>query len=772
MTPATAGPALIGRAGFDPGQVPTYYTRKTSDILHKYGPGPRTHFHVGMFGPGEHPQTTVAQRVLKRRILAAQEAVLAHAADLWDVAAAPPETLLDVGCGLGGGSLFWAQEHGAHVTGLTVTPDHIPVIEEFTRRAGAQGQVTAVLGDVHDWDRERAFDAAVAIESSGYMDRERLFSVMAKTLRPGGWFGIQEHFLCRPEWTDFVDGYYRTRLGTLTEYIAAARAAGFELELDEDITDRVAEFWVQSMAWTTAEIEAVDQGRGSPIARDRLVESALTHGKFYRVWRDHALETRLLLFRLTGGPTPAPAPAKAAPEHTGAPVPGDDAPGAGRGTSPRETPGHGAPVPRGQGSGGRTGDASSRTGGASSRTGDASGSADPGASGRAPAPRTGEIVSQRFGRTAADAARRGAAGPRSALGDALPPFYCPLPDAGVHPDAEALGVHALAWADRYDLYPDATERAWAQAIHNPDFVCRAIPHGDAETLLLFMEWNYWAWAVDDWQDSGSAAGRTAVVVDHGQRVLRALEAPGSGLLPPGALSAALDDLVTRTRARFTPTQLHRLTTGTRDWLAGVAGQTANTERGRMPSLNDYVAHRVSVNGTRFSLAFSEVANAIQLPPDIQFAAPVQALTDAAGFIVSCDNDLFSYAMDDHLTPPAQNLVNVLARQRGRTPREVLPEAVVLRDRAMTYFATRADRLITGRRHPELPRYVQALETYVAGCMRWMSDAPRYASPRNRHPVPVEGASYGITVTDRPAPGGEQDGPVPGVPALDWWWEQE
>jgi SAM-dependent methyltransferase len=741
-----------------------------------------------MFGIGEHPQTTVAQRVLKRRILASQEAVLAHAAQLWDVAGAPPETLLDIGCGLGGGSLFWAQEFGARVTGLTVTPEHIPVMEDFTRRAGAQGQVTAVLGDVHTWEPDRTYDAAVAIESSGYMDRERLFAVMAKSLRPGGWFGIQEHFLCRPEWTEFVDGYYRTRLGTLTEYISAARAAGFELELDEDITDRVAEFWVQSMAWTTAELEGIDQGRGSPIARDRLVESALTHGKFYRVWRDHALETRLLLFRLVGpvasAPVPSPGAHVRAAGTSGTPcatggaghdAPGAGAAGSGRGPSAADASGRTAPA---AGASGRT-DSVEEPGrdvpdGADDGS-PVSGSAAPGrpaGAGSPAVPRSPAVAVRRFGRTAADAARHGATGPRSALGDSLPAFYCPLPDAGAHPDADVLGAHALAWADQYDLYPDATERAWAQAIHNPDFVCRAIPHGDAETLLLFMEWNYWAWAVDDWQDSGSAAGRTAVVVDHGQRVARALEAPGSGLLPAGALSAALDDLVARTRSRFTPTQLHRLTTGTRDWLAGVAGQTANTERGRMPSLNDYVAQRVSVNGTRFSLAFSEVANGIQLPPDIQFAPAVQALTDAAGFVVSCDNDLFSYAMDDHLQPPAQNLVNVLAQQRGRAPREVLSEAVVLRDRAMTYFATRADRLVTRRLHPELPRYVGALETYVAGCMRWMSDAPRYASPRNRHATPVAGASYGITVTDRPAPGGDREGPVAGVPALDWWWECE
>ncbi len=292
--------AAVGSA-FEPEQVPLYYTRKTSDILHKYGPGPRVHFHMGLFGAGAAPNTTVGQRVIRQRIVDSQEAVLDHAAALWRVPANPPASMLDIGCGLGGGSIYWAQEYGAAVTGLTVTADHIPVMTEFVRQAGVADLVTPSLGDLHDLQDERLYDAAVAIESSGYMDRERLFAVVAKALKPGGWFGIQEHFVCRPEWTEFIDGYYKTRLGTLSEYIAAARAAGFELEEDEDITDGVAEFWVQSMAWSTAELEQAERsGSPSPIARDRLTESALTHGKLFRIWRDHAIETRLLLFRLGG----------------------------------------------------------------------------------------------------------------------------------------------------------------------------------------------------------------------------------------------------------------------------------------------------------------------------------------------------------------------------------------------------------------------------------------------------------------------------------------
>ncbi|WP_280718372.1 methyltransferase domain-containing protein [Kitasatospora sp. MAP5-34] len=285
--------------GFDEKQVPLYYSRKTLDILHKYGPGPRVHYHLGLFEPGDTPNTTVSQDVIRRRLVAAQEAMVERAATLWNVAANPPAHLLDVGCGLGGGSIYWAQRHRSSVTALTVAGDHVPVIADFARQAGVADLVSPVLGDVHHLRDENRYDAAVAFESSGYMDREVLFENMAQAIRPGGWFGIQEHFVRRPEWTSFIDGYYKTRLGTLTEYISAARKAGFVLEDDEDITDRVTEFWVQSMAWTALELDRIEQaGESSPIARERLAESALTHGRFFRVWRDRSIETRILLFRL------------------------------------------------------------------------------------------------------------------------------------------------------------------------------------------------------------------------------------------------------------------------------------------------------------------------------------------------------------------------------------------------------------------------------------------------------------------------------------------
>ncbi|MFI5619780.1 hypothetical protein [Streptomyces sp. NPDC051567] len=357
----------------------------------------------------------------------------------------------------------------------------------------------------------------------------------------------------------------------------------------------------------------------------------------------------------------------------------------------------------------------------------------------------------------------------SRIGRPLPPFYCPLPlEPGlVHPRAKELEERAVEWVDAFGLYPDATERAWGLATRSADFSCRIVPRGEVEPLLLFIEWNYWANAVDDWQDSGAAEIRTAAVADHGVRLLRTLEAPGAAVLPDGPMTRALVDLVTRTHAVLTPFELRRFTEGTRDWLLGAAWEAANAERGAMPGLADFAAMGTLANGTRFSLTWSDAANGIRLSPEVLYAPPLRALTEAAGFVVSADNDLFSYDKDDHVEPWEVNLVNVLARQEGCTPREAVPLAVALRDRVMSLFVRLRGQLADGAGEP-LARHLEALGHYVAGSIAWQDRAPRYAAPRNRNELPLPQAHFAVRFTTTPSDG--RQGPPP-LPALAWWWEQ-
>lgn len=356
----------------------------------------------------------------------------------------------------------------------------------------------------------------------------------------------------------------------------------------------------------------------------------------------------------------------------------------------------------------------------------------------------------------------------SRIGTELPPFYCPLERELVHAEAKAVETRAVEWLDAFGLYPDPVERAWGLATHSADFSCRIIPRGDAEAVLLFTEWNYWANAVDDWQDSGAADVRTAAVADHGVRLLRTLENPGADVLPDGPVTRALADLVRRTHTVLTPFELRRFVEGTRDWLLGAAWQAAQAERGAMPGLNDFVAMGGLANGTRFSLTWSDVAGRVRLPADTLYAPALQALTDAAGFVVSADNDLFSYDKDDHLEPWEVNLVNVIAHEERCPPAEAVPLAVALRDRVMALFLRLRARLADGA-DPSLARHLEAIGHYVAGCIAWQSRAPRYASPRNRHELPDPGARFAIRYADVPSHAGTEP---PALPALARWWRQE
>nr|MDT0522035.1 hypothetical protein [Streptomyces sp. DSM 41633] len=364
----------------------------------------------------------------------------------------------------------------------------------------------------------------------------------------------------------------------------------------------------------------------------------------------------------------------------------------------------------------------------------------------------------------------------SLLGPRLPSFYCPLERDLVHPEAKQVEALAVEWLDAFGVYPDPVERAWGLATHSADFSCRIIPDGDVEVLLLFTEWNYWANAVDDWQDSGSDEVGTGAVVEHGVRLLRTIEDPGASVLPDGPMTRALLDLVGRTHAMLTPHELRRFVEGTRDWLLGAAWRAAQAEAGTMPGLNDFVAMGPLANGTRFSLTWSDAARGDRLPAEVLCSPALTALTDAAGFVVSADNDLFSYDKDDHLEPREVNLVNVLARQENCSPAEAVPLAVALRDRVMVLFTRLRAQLENGPDGPdgpagangELRRHLAALGHYVAGSIAWQSRAPRYASPRNRHELPLAEARFAVRFADAPSFAGTEP---PDVPALASWWRQ-
>jgi cyclopropane fatty-acyl-phospholipid synthase-like methyltransferase len=225
-------------------EVAAYYDSKTEGILRRYGPGPRVHYHTGMVD--DAPPPGLPADALKVLIHESQELLLRELS----LAVGMPGgncQVLDVGCGLGGGSLYWASTHRAHVTAITISPAHVPWVKRFASVAGVADRVTPLVCDALEVPGKERFDLVVAVESSCYLPRREWFHKVHSLLKPGGLVAIADCFLGRPELAGPFDRYWHTSIGTVEEYFRSAAAEGLELELHQDISTRAVNFWTLTL---------------------------------------------------------------------------------------------------------------------------------------------------------------------------------------------------------------------------------------------------------------------------------------------------------------------------------------------------------------------------------------------------------------------------------------------------------------------------------------------------------------------------------------------
>jgi tocopherol O-methyltransferase len=277
--------------------VGRYYDEKTAKLVRKYGPGPRVHYHVGHYPSGETPQVAGATpEAIRDSMRVHQEGLLRYAATVWRAERRLSGRVLDVGCGLGGGSIFWAKEFGADVTAVTNAPEHPAVIDGFARECGLEDRIRPVVSDAAHLAVDGPFDAAVAIESSGYFDRSLWFERLARVLRPGASVCIEDVFTERPHGADVWADYFYCKPASVLDYARDARSAGFELVDEVDATAETAPFWDESAAWTQAVLDTDDTL--STAERRRLRISLMANRAQGAEWRAGGLRLAFLRFEL------------------------------------------------------------------------------------------------------------------------------------------------------------------------------------------------------------------------------------------------------------------------------------------------------------------------------------------------------------------------------------------------------------------------------------------------------------------------------------------
>ncbi|KAF2167079.1 hypothetical protein M409DRAFT_54287 [Zasmidium cellare ATCC 36951] len=158
--------------------------------------------------------------------------------------------VLDVGCGVGGPAREIAKFSGVNITGLNNNDYQIERATAYAQKEGLSDQLNYVKGDFMQMSfPDNSFDAVYAIEATVHAPSlEGIYSEIFRVLKPGGVFGVYE-WLMTDKYNNDDPHHREIRLGIeqgdgisnmekIDVALAAMKAAGFELELNEDLADR------------------------------------------------------------------------------------------------------------------------------------------------------------------------------------------------------------------------------------------------------------------------------------------------------------------------------------------------------------------------------------------------------------------------------------------------------------------------------------------------------------------------------------------------------
>jgi tocopherol O-methyltransferase len=179
--------------------------------------------------------------------------------------------ILDVGCGMGGSSIYLARKCGAETVGITLSPVQAEIAAKAAKRAGINS--IFMVMDAEQAEFDEPFDVVWSIEAVSHLnDPENFFRLCDRALKPGGVVALMDWFeaegLNATQSKKYIAPIRQTMLvpalTTRAEYLRFAARHGFTVTSTEDISSRVVKSW--------------DLGK-EIVARPRVWKAALRQGK-------------------------------------------------------------------------------------------------------------------------------------------------------------------------------------------------------------------------------------------------------------------------------------------------------------------------------------------------------------------------------------------------------------------------------------------------------------------------------------------------------------
>ena len=169
-----------------------------------------------------------------------------------------PQNIIDVGCGIGGSTIYLAQKFGSNATGITLSPVQASRAKERAVEAGMNGLVCFQVANALEMPFEdNTFDLVWSLESGEHMpEKTKFIAECYRVLKPGGkmilatWCHRETNSLAgdlTPSEVAHLKEIYRVYclpyVISLSEYRAIASECGFKDLKSDDWSIAVEPFW-------------------------------------------------------------------------------------------------------------------------------------------------------------------------------------------------------------------------------------------------------------------------------------------------------------------------------------------------------------------------------------------------------------------------------------------------------------------------------------------------------------------------------------------------
>lgn len=312
----------------------------------------------------------------------------------------------------------------------------------------------------------------------------------------------------------------------------------------------------------------------------------------------------------------------------------------------------------------------------------------------------------------------------------LPEFYCPFPHE-IHAQVEQVHQHTLAWALGHRLLQSETA---IRRFHRSRFAwlaARTYPRTNFEELALTNDFFTWLFLLDDQFDDshfGRQLARMEQIVDRLLAVLGLTRVSRRQRSTPlqGPVAEALMELWERARSLTTAQWQRRFAYHLRDYLDAYLWEIGNRVKGETPDVALYIQKRQDAGAMRLALDYIDLAEHIDLPPEIYHSSLVQTLLLITNNVVCWQNDIVSVekemAHGDY-----SNLVLVLQKAHDCSLQDAAYLANELTTREIKLLENLAAIVPTTlpEHQADLQKYLAGTRSWIRGNLDWSLESYRY-----------------------------------------------